>query len=400
MSYIRIFLIIAVASILFLPMFFAPAPLVEEPLLVPLWSKTLSGDLRGMNGGGHGGGQAVDGDAQWVPLFQNDNLLYVSTDGDRGIYEDASFYLEYDSRRYFNTGQYHNTLVARSPEGSIDGVVESNWFPVLSMEGMLLISPDGFALTRLDEQMNPLYTREWASLIVKARVLPAEEGTYTVVGLLDGRIIVLDESGENLFSRVLKENSRYPVIYNFEPLSPAGSALELVVIAGYAPLYLYRISLIPDDDGNLFAGEILHTALPFQIDSPVPIFISREEYETFHVSSDARSYGVTYDRESRILSKPVEHDAPGVLTEYWQNTPPAGDEKSTPAGDDKSAMKYPDSEIFVYRRNGSTTLELYGADDHLWFQSIRSIPYSINYAGTRLIQRIDSRVIGYELEEG
>ncbi|AHC14552.1 hypothetical protein [Salinispira pacifica] len=398
MNIIRILLILAVASGIFLPMFFNPPQLTREPLLTPVWMRDFRPDSREsedgfrMAGSGSGDEPGLEAELNWVPLFQDGNLLYVSARGDAGSYEDASFYLDYNSHRYFNTGQYHNTLVARTPRGGIDEVLQSNWFPVLSSQGLLLVSPDGFGLKRLDEQLRELFTREWASLIVTADTAQDQDETYTVVGLLDGRIVILNNNGEELYSRGLRDNSRYPVIYNVQIMAGSPEGLELVVLAGHTPLHLYRISLAKDQDGGLYAVDPVRRELPFQITSPAPLFVRRGIEETFFVSHDNRTFSLSYNPESGTLSEAVARDTPGALTEFWQDYP------STP--ERRLEGNRAGTELYVYRGDTSTSLELYGGEGYLWFKSARSIPYAINYLDSMFFQRIDSRVFAYVLEEG
>ncbi|MCF7929486.1 MAG: hypothetical protein K9L75_03540 [Spirochaetia bacterium] len=175
--------LVAIGFLLFLP-----AGLEKERVLRPLWSmdlyegRWLSGDR-----------PDAEGDKpRVIPYRLGDVYGYVSTEGELLFREKVLADVAIDQKRSANYQMVSRNIMIRGQEGLPEVALQTSQYPILQDGRIFSIRTDRRGLTEWEGDGSVRWTRSFQDLITAVDVC----GSHLTLGLLDGRAVIINETGE------------------------------------------------------------------------------------------------------------------------------------------------------------------------------------------------------------
>ena len=141
--------------------------------------------------------------------------------------------------KFINYSNLPNTFVIQNLEGEYISSFWTNGYPKYSGNRLFMVKNDTTGISEINEQGEALWSCEFTSLITSMCITEQ----YVLIGLLDGRLKLLNEQGEPVYE-VAPGGSRIQVIYGC-CINSDGTA-----ITGISGLYPQRFFYIKGPDFN------------------------------------------------------------------------------------------------------------------------------------------------------
>ena len=224
MKYVVYALLISVMVFVFL----FPRRLDKELIAVPLWASDVNSIST--TGTSH---------PELYPYRMGERFGFVSGDGDVVFSSEVLYGLTVSGRMFFNYSNVNQTLALRDSSGSIVQSFETRGYPFFVDERLFILATDRTSLSEWDIGGALLWTRDFGSILTS---MDAVTG-HTVVGLLDGRILLLDGAGRITYEYE-SEGSRISAVYG---CSIDRDASRIAAVVGLGP---QRFVLLEKRDGS------------------------------------------------------------------------------------------------------------------------------------------------------
>jgi len=192
--------------------FLFPGTISKETLFVPLWETDVSErtNLTLLPGKG-------------VYPYKMGNLFgYLDENGQPVLTGRSSYDVTLSSSSYINYSNVQESLILRSTGGEILANLQTRAYPVFIKERLFLLGQDRTEVSEISREGELLWKRSFSSLISSMDSNPQ----HTLLGLLNGRFVLLDREGRELFSYE-PGGSRLSAIYSCA-LSPDSTYLAAV----------------------------------------------------------------------------------------------------------------------------------------------------------------------------
>jgi len=196
-----------------------------------------------------------------APLFPfqlNPHFGYINSEGALAFMDSVQGGVALTQDGFINYSTVSETHVYQDGYGRIERVIQASGYPVLRAGRVFVLGPGGARLSEWGETGGRMWEREFGSLITAFDA----SATTTVVGLLSGELVFLDEDGQEI-QRYRGRRSRVPVVYGLD-VEEAGSRVALV--SGLDP----QIVTVLEHDGERFAPRF-ERELSSELREPVPV---------------------------------------------------------------------------------------------------------------------------------
>lgn len=177
-----------------------------------------------------------DGDVQSVKSFRLGRVFgFIRGDGVFAYVGNVAYGVALGEDTFINYPNVVSNLAVQEASGRIRMGIPTSRYPFYLSDRLFLISSDRLTLSELDEGGMAMWERTFPSIVTAID----GNGAVLTIGMLDGRIIVLDGRGDILFNAV-PEGSRISAVFGCA-LSP--DADRIAVVFGIDPqrLLLYRL---------------------------------------------------------------------------------------------------------------------------------------------------------------
>ena len=198
-----------------------PMRMGKEVIIRPQWALPLRA----------GPSRSARSQVTWFRL--GDTFGYFEFDGELRYSEEVFYGVALSDSGFINYTTVSENLLFYDTAGNIQAAYNVQGYPILSEVGsrLFVVQTDLAGLAELGQGGEPLWERDYGSLIL---CMAANEN-HTLVGLLDGRCQLLDNSG-GLVYELYDGEPRYPAVY--------GCALTqdsrlIAVVAGIDPQILW-----------------------------------------------------------------------------------------------------------------------------------------------------------------
>ncbi len=196
-----------------------------------------------------------------APLFpfQLDPLFgYINSEGALAFMDSIQGGVALAQDGFINYSTVSETHVYQDGYGRIERVIQASGYPVLRAGRVFVLGPGGARVSEWGETGDRIWEREFGSHVTAFDA----SATTTVVGLLSGELVFLDEDGQEI-QRYRARRSRVPVVYGLD-VDEAGSRVALV--SGLDP----HIVTVLEHDGERFAPRF-ERELVSELREPVPV---------------------------------------------------------------------------------------------------------------------------------
>jgi len=195
-----------------------PGKLQKELVCLPSWAAVLNSGLASGNDAG-----------PKIPFKLDDRLGYLSSSGDLSYLEEIIHEAVVTEDYFINYSSVSRNLVLQSSKGGILGNIATEGLPFVLNDRSFIISPDRMTISEHDLG-SILWSVTPGSIITSMDV----NSDLTLIGLMNGQILLFDPAGEEIFSFFSTE-SRYSIVYSCA-LSDDGR--RIAVISGLYPQQL------------------------------------------------------------------------------------------------------------------------------------------------------------------
>jgi hypothetical protein len=230
---LRVLVLAVLVIILYFALF--PYPVGRELVVRPVWASAIPAALPAA-------GEATAGLAA-APFQLGDLFGYVDTDGALLSAGRTPFQVALSARGFVTYTRLGSTWIFQDPRGRRQFTFSGSGYPLLSPDGTRLftVKTDASGLTELDRNGDPLWTRDFPSLMTCLSV--AGENAMAV-GLLSGELTVVDRQGRILAS-ALPAGSRIPVILG---CAVSADGLRVAAVSGIDP----QLLLVEERQGTAY----------------------------------------------------------------------------------------------------------------------------------------------------
>jgi hypothetical protein len=254
-------LIIIFIIILFAYITVLPEKIGEEPVLSPAWITDLRDDVEeNLNSSN----QRSDSSADVFGFQVHDFVGFIDEDGDLIHFNEVRYGAAIADERYINFSSISENNVVLDSEGKFLFTIDSKGYPLMEGERILLLSTDRAGIEEWDTFGNLLWHNRFSSIITDIDLA----SDFLAVGLMEGRILVLDSMGK-LLSEIIPEESRVPIIYGCS-IDETGNILA--VVSGLGPQKLTLLQREPEND---FEKVFVHD-LSSEVREAAIVMISRD----------------------------------------------------------------------------------------------------------------------------
>lgn len=176
-----------------------PHPGGKESLLRPIWARELTPGTAG----------PVNADAPTWYFRSADSFGYADLQGNLYYVGRTLHNLSLSDTGFINYGSVPDHVVFMNPRGEFEFSIKSYGYPLLESSGQVLysINTDRSGLKRIDSEGEILWSKSFATLITTISLV----GEHCILGLMDGRALLLDEEGGVLYQHT-PDASKIPVL--------------------------------------------------------------------------------------------------------------------------------------------------------------------------------------------
>ncbi len=286
---------------------------------MPAWHieslENLSGDSLGLD---MRDGELSESGQHLLNFEIGGNFGFINLNGELKLLEPVDYKVALSDRSFINYSNLPNTFVIQDIGGEYVSSFQTSGYPKFSENGnrLFMIKNDSTGISEITEQGDLKWYIDFTSLITSLSITDE----YVLVGLLDGRLRLLNNLGESVFD-VSPGGSRMQVIYGCS-INDDGT-----VIAGVSGLYPQRFFYIKGPDFN----NANVTFLDLDSDFRREIFISFSDsgkYIFFEGLGNVNIFDLTNNQLNQIpikgsLTGIEELETRGVisiLSEYYLGT--------------------------------------------------------------------------------
>jgi hypothetical protein len=200
--------------LLFIYLLLFPKPGGRESLVRPIWARELAR------------GAAAPGNAEGPYWYFRtaDGFGYADLRGNLYYLGRRMHNLSLSDAGFINYGSVPDHIVFRNPHGEFEFSIKSYGYPLLESSGQVLysINTDRSGLKRIDGEGQILWSRTFPTLVSTI----ALAGQQCLLGLMDGRALLLDGQGEIRYQHT-PDASRIPVVLG-AAISEDGTKIALI----------------------------------------------------------------------------------------------------------------------------------------------------------------------------
>ncbi len=213
----RTVLLLITGLILYIPIF---APKIRpEPAIMPRWAANTDNS-----------GSAREKNAAPLPFRLGDSFGYIESDGTLTYRDEVLYNVAAASSGFINYSSIGANLVVQDNAGVVIERLDTRGYPAVSKNRLFVFATNRTGISEWTFAGENLWNREYSAIITS---FDGAEN-LTMVGLLDGRLEIVDENGELEFSHAFS-GSRYDGVYG---CSFGSDERTFAVIHGLAPQYL------------------------------------------------------------------------------------------------------------------------------------------------------------------
>lgn len=193
-------------------------PLKKEPVFTPRWVENLAAPSRIADASSTGSSFG----------FRIGNVFgYATPDGAIRYLNTAQFDVAMSGKRFINYSSVSNNLVEKDSTGRILVTIPAKGYPILSGGRFFIIGDHRMALAEMTSDGSRLWRRNFGSLITSMEATPRN----LVIGLLDGRLLLLNKKGEATYAYTPK-GSKIEAIYG---CAVSSDGRYIAVVSGLDP---------------------------------------------------------------------------------------------------------------------------------------------------------------------
>ncbi|MFP4637079.1 MAG: hypothetical protein ACLFM6_01430 [Spirochaetaceae bacterium] len=203
----------------------------REPMLERRWVVDVA---EAADGGSVSHGPDDVQDSGLIPFELGDQFGYLSTDGRLAHLETVRYGLTASKEYFSNFSVINENIVLQGPDGGLVRSIPAPGYPYISGDRIYVFAPDGSRVSEWTADGEERWSRDFVSAVTDLDAGPR----HTVVGLVDGRVRLIDSEGNEIYT-YHPEQPRIPVA-----LSAALSADEehLAAVVGVDPQKLVLIA--------------------------------------------------------------------------------------------------------------------------------------------------------------
>ena len=177
-----IFVYIALFLLSLLYVVLVPLPTADELLITPRWSRDVAS---------FDATQISENEERGI-AFRLANLFgYVTPEGIITYVEEVPFYVAYSDSRFVNYNQGSSEITIRDIYGAPLQNIAQRGYPRLMDERIVVLAANGDTISEWDSSGTLKWQREHHAIISDV----ALQSNHTLIGLLDGRAILINEDG-------------------------------------------------------------------------------------------------------------------------------------------------------------------------------------------------------------
>ncbi len=212
---------------------FTGRDILPEVSLVPRWTRSVDREVRA----------PADKFVHSIPFTFSGRFGYFLPDGTILASEKTLYDVAIDEKGFVNYSSVNNSLLVRSPDGTIEGSVLFPGYPFFLNGRRFVISPDENTLAEINTDGDVLWHSTFSSLVTGISV---KDG-YVFVGTLNDGAVLLGEKGKRIYTFV-PDVSRINIIYG---VSVSRRGKRLLVVSGIDP----QIITILEKKGNTYKSD-------------------------------------------------------------------------------------------------------------------------------------------------
>jgi hypothetical protein len=200
--------------LLFIYLLLFPHPGGRESLVRPIWARELtSGTVAPGNGDG----------PEWH-FRTADGFGYADLQGNLYYLGRRMHNLSLSDAGFINYGSVPDHVVFRNFRGEFEFSIKSYGYPLLESSGQVLysINTDRSGMKRIDSEGQTLWSRSYPTLLTTI----ALAGEQCLLGLMDGRALLIDGEGDILYQHN-PDASRIPIVLG-AAVSEDGNKIALI----------------------------------------------------------------------------------------------------------------------------------------------------------------------------
>ena len=183
--------------------FFVPTQIERERYLSVAWRVTLTPENAFA-----GNAAAAGSDSRYTPLLLADYLCYVNREGEIGYAETRLKRAALGNDYFINYSSIPERLLIKGNDGAIISAVDTRGYPLIESERLFVLHLDRCGISEYTSEGELLWTKRFASMITSF----SSSDSIAALGLLDGRLLVLNPDGENLHVETF-QGGKYNTVY-------------------------------------------------------------------------------------------------------------------------------------------------------------------------------------------
>jgi hypothetical protein len=262
--------------------FLVPISVKRERYLAVDWRVTLTPE------NAFSGTAGVSDDSPYTPLLLDDYLCYVSKEGAIGYAETRLQRAALGDKFFINYSSIPERLLIKGNDGRIASSIDTRGYPQIESGRLFVFHQDRSGISEYTSDGDLLWSKRFASIITSF----SSSDNHSAVGLLDGRLLVVNPEGVNVHVETFR-GGKYNTVYGCAVDSTGGRFAGLV---GSGP---QRFVVFEKIEGvyELVSSEVLKTDF------------RREAYVEF-----LESGLIVYEREGALRILDLEGPRSSVLT--------------------------------------------------------------------------------------
>ncbi|MFP4563868.1 MAG: hypothetical protein ACLFRY_11240 [Spirochaetia bacterium] len=267
----------------FVYFFLVPISVKRERYLAVDWRVTLTPENAFT-----GNAAAAESNSRYTPLLLDDYLCYVNKEGAVGYAETRLQSAALGDEFFINYSSIPERLLVKGNDGRIASSIDTRGYPHIESGRLFVFHQDRCGISEYTSDGELLWSKRFASIITSF----SSSDTLSAVGLLDGRLLVVNPEGVNVHVEPFR-GGRYNTVYGCAVDSTGGRFAGLV---GSSPQRLVVFEKV-EGEYELVSSEVLKTDF------------RREAYVEF-----LESGLIVYEREEALRILDLEGPRSSVLT--------------------------------------------------------------------------------------
>lgn len=186
----------------------------------------------------------------FTPLLLDDYLCYISEEGEIGYAETRLKRAALEDEYFINYSSVPERLIIKKSDGTIIAAVDTRGYPLIQSGRLFVLHQDRCGLSEYTPDGELIWSKRFASMITSF------DGTeqITALGLLDGRLIVINSEGRGLHIETF-QGGKYNTIYG---CAADETGTKLAAIVGIGPQRFVVFDKI-EGEYELILSEVLET---------------------------------------------------------------------------------------------------------------------------------------------